>query len=149
EDLLTPLTTLLPVPHHIEGEDRTQLFNRERVVAADAVELCEEHAGTWRHGNATLFRDDRGGFSYQCGVWETLWRDEHTGDGFGFGFRHEIAAEAFEFALDVPGNTLVDHHGVLGRAQNAVVERLSGDDVSDRLFEVGGALDVCRGVARA
>ena len=47
------------------------------------------------------------------------------------------------------GDRLVDHDGVLRRAEHAVVEGLAGDDVAHGLLHVRGALDERRRVARA
>ena len=45
QDLLAALAALAPVAHDIEGEDRTELFDRQRVVAADACQLARSARG--------------------------------------------------------------------------------------------------------
>ena len=54
-----------------------------------------------------------------------------------------------ELALDFIDERRVDDDRVLGRAEQAVVEGLAGDDVAHRLRDVRRPLDVRRRVARA
>ena len=44
EDLLAPLAALLPVADDIEGQDRTELLDRQRVVTSDARQFRDQHA---------------------------------------------------------------------------------------------------------
>src|SRR5580765_144541 len=76
QNLLAALAALAPVAHYIEGEDRTELFDRERVVAAHAVQLRDQHASAGPDLESCLLRDVGGGPSDEGRVWQPLGRNE-------------------------------------------------------------------------
>ena len=95
------------------------------IVAADAFKRSEQHAGPARDGDPALFGDDRRGLPDERGVGQALRRHEHARDGVDLALVHEVAAQRDELALDVFSDRFVNHDGVLGRAEHAVVERLA------------------------
>ena len=94
EDLLAPLAALPPVADDVEGEDRAELLDRERVVAADARQGRDEHARLGRHRQARLARHLDGGPAHQRGVGQPLRGDERAADGVGLLRREEVARPA-------------------------------------------------------
>ena len=89
------------------------------------------------------------GLADQGGIWQALRRDQCLGEQVGFVRRQEVPAMRLELPDDFLGDGLVDDHRIGRRAQHAVVEALAQEDVLGGLGEIGGRLDVTRGVARS
>ena len=56
QDLFAALAAFPPVLDDIEGQDRAQLLDRQRVVAPDAVERRDQHPRLGRNRDAALSR---------------------------------------------------------------------------------------------
>ena len=137
QDLLAALAALAPVADDVEGEDRAELLDRERVVAADARRAAamstRVSGGTvMPHFSAMTGADlpTSAGLGSRCGVTSTRATASISA------VVQEVAALRLELALDLLGDRLVDDDRVLRRAQHAVVERLAGDDVAHGLRDV-------------
>ena len=148
EDLFAALAAFPPVFDDVVREHGAQLFDRQRIIAADAGERRDENARLRRHGDAALVRDINGGLSDERRIGQPLRRDEDARDRVYLSRVHEVGALRLEFALHLFGDRLVDDRGVFGGAEHAVVERLAGDDVVDGLLHVRRPLDERRRVAR-
>ena len=74
------------------GEHRAELFERQREVAADALELGDERARVRRHRNADLLRDVDRRLADKRGIRQALRRHELLGKHVRLRRRKEIAA---------------------------------------------------------
>ena len=149
QDLFAALAAFSPVLHDIVRKHRTQLLDRERVVAADSFERRHQHARLARNADAAFRGDRHGRLADERRIGQALRRHQHFRQRVHLALVHEVRALRLKLALDLFGDRFVDDDRVFRGAEDAVVERLAGDDVVHRLFDVRGALDVRRRVARA
>ena len=148
KDLFTPLTPLAPVLHHVVRQNRAELLDRQRIIAADAFERRQQHARIGRNADPAFLGDRDGAPADERWIRQPLRRDEHPRQRIHFFFVQEVPTLAFKLALHLRRDRLVDDDRVFRRAEDAVVERLAGDDVVDRLPNVRRPLHERRRVAR-
>jgi hypothetical protein len=110
QDLDAPRTSFFPVGDDIEREDRRELLDRQRVIAADPVQLGNEHAGIGGDGDAGGLRDRGRRASHELGVRQPLRAEQGSADSLDLGVRHEVPALLHELAPDLVDDRCIDDH---------------------------------------
>src|SRR4030095_7398926 len=90
KDLLAPLASLPPILDHIERQDRTELFDRQRVVASNSVERRDQQSRAVRNTNTTLLSNSRCRFSDECRIGKPLRCDQLSCDRVHLAFRQKV-----------------------------------------------------------
>ena len=132
----------------VEREHGGELFVRERLFKLDAFDLADEDLRRVGHGEAADLGDLRGALADDLGVESAV--DDHRGAHFVlFLFVEDIAAALDELRFHGVVHGVFRDDGLLGSADQAVVESLGMDDGVDRDGDVSRLVDDGGGVARA
>ena len=133
----------------VHGQDGAQLLVRELLGGVDRGNLADKNLGAGRHRHAGDLGDLGGALAHDLGVHGAV-----DNDGLANLVQlvalEEVAATGLELGLgSLVGLVANDGHGLLGRADHAVVKGLGVNDGVDGQAHVSGVVDDDGGVAGA
>mmetsp|Transcript_15655 Transcript_15655/g.28011 ORF Transcript_15655/g.28011 Transcript_15655/m.28011 type:complete len:1038 (+) Transcript_15655:93-3206(+) len=132
----------------VHGEDRGELLLGQGLLLADHTDLANQHLGSSRNSDAEHLGELGYGLTDDVGVQLAVLLNA-LADLDLLLLVQEVGAAANELRADLVVHRVHGDNGLLGRADDTVVEGLGDQDGVDGQFDVGGLVNQRRGVAGA
>src|SRR6185369_6728510 len=149
-DVEADLQSLVHRPGAVDGQQGEELLDRQGMLTAHSLNRGDQQLGMGRHRKPDHAGNIGGLLAHGDGPGEArVGVDDGAAKQGGLFGAADIGSQFGELLESEVVDFVIDHHSLLGGADGSVVEGLGSDDVHHSHVEVGGLLEVDRGVAGA